>query len=757
MRESFTIALVPSKMSFYILISLNLLCFYFLSLLNAQVYSPMVLKSDFASLDSLGNKFFTSQLNGYRLTANNIDLNKDGTQDLVLTSQTNMRIFPFLFNQGKFEYAPEYESIFPDGAIYPEVLDLNNTGNFKLYAGANLGDNIFTNISNNSQNWDFNSSPSNWLYRTRFQYNPNLPLNNQPLFLPFQKNSLMCIADVNADKDLDLIEYESFYRTFLYYENVVFNQDTLQIMNKNWGEFSFDLEGYPKFGFAPNGFEKYNIRPRATRKLDFQIFDFDGDGDQDMLYRNPENSELILVKNGKTEFQLQHDSMFLYDPNAFAKPIQFVSDYTISYADINGDNLKDIVLIDDSRKAELDIKPMVAYLQSQKNNITTYDLIQQIPLEFTNIRIAKKLFPAFIDLDKDGDEDLIAMYISTTQSMQKELAIANFINIGTQSNPEFQLFSKYEPLVQIANYLDPVDMKLKDVDNDGDLDMVVLDRQANLILLENQNNSFSIPQNGLITKPYVLEESIFPNSFDLLDINQDNELDLFLFLNNSINIFENKGTGFDFNFVAKDDSQIDIIKSLKQTHPKLFINNFANSLIFSNSNIKQAQLIIFLENGSCINLEFDKTKLNKPAVIKEDMVLLDKKNNPSRPAYFSNFVNVAFAKPDLANGTYGVICNSHGNMQFAFSQPNKNSNPKKELISFVILPNPTKNTVQISLGAIPISTLLLTDITGKMIARFSNVQNSTFSFDFGTLTNGVYYVTLTNSQGSSTQKIIKID
>ena len=157
--------------------------------------------------------------------------------------------------------------------------------------------------------------------------------------------------------------------------------------------------------------------------------------------------------------------------------------------------------------------------------------------------------PAFADLDKDGDMDLlIGDYEGNVHFYQ---------NIGTKSSPAFAAAQKNPfGLIPLPDY--PF-ITVADIDNDGDIDLFVGGYSGNIHFLKNigtpqipvfdaaVENPFNISNIGLFAFPA------------LADIDHDGDLDLFVCgLYGKMQFFKNTGTANLADFAAPQEDPFGI-------------------------------------------------------------------------------------------------------------------------------------------------------------------------------------------------------
>jgi hypothetical protein len=72
---------------------------------------------------------------------------------------------------------------------------------------------------------------------------------------------------------------------------------------------------------------------------------------------------------------------------------------------------------------------------------------------------------------------------------------------------------------------------------------------------------------------------------------------------------------------------------------------------------------------------------------------------------------------------------------------------------FSVYPNPASEVININSSKMLNATISLTDLTGKVV-KTSTINGLTASVNTSGLNNGIYYVTITNGNSTSTQKVV---
>lgn len=231
------------------------------------------------------------------------------------------------------------------------------------------------------------------------------------------------------------------------------------------------------------------------------IADLDNDGDDDIIAEDPEGI-LKWYVNEEGSFNTE----IVISTNFY-----FISDIVIG--DLNHDDWLDIAYFDEE---------LIVY-QNNGNATFTKQIIPNSDQQICDLQI--------LDYDNDEKKDLV-----TVEYEQ--------IKAYTWMNNEFQsvVLKKYDTvLYNINGGVDKTKLKYGDVDNDGDMDFLLGNAASrNIELLENIGlGNFGDPQT-------VIQNAYY--SFQLADMNQDDDLDILIADNAGVRWYESDGN---YNFVTE--------------------------------------------------------------------------------------------------------------------------------------------------------------------------------------------------------------
>lgn len=316
-------------------------------------------------------------------------------------------------------------------------------------------------------------------------------------------------------------------------------------------EVGRDIQDIPRFQLVNERFEDIEIIAQIGSRHGantMSFVDIDRDGDQDLFWGDFFEPGLLMIENTGT----------CESPSLRGEPFSFPPDNPIRTSGYNASSFGDV-----DHDGDLDL--LVGVLGGAFNpNHTSIDNLLLLeatgPRTFTQrtsrllpgIDVGSESYPVLVDLDGDGDLDLL-LGNKIEQDDPQTSRVMRYENVGSPAEPRFQRRDRMD--LSGAYHLAPT---FWDLDADGDLDMLVGQWRAHLGYYENTGSAtapqFTLRDSALVT--LTRGSNATPT---LVDIDADGDADLFVGeASGTINFYRNDGNARQANFVLVDDNYLGI-------------------------------------------------------------------------------------------------------------------------------------------------------------------------------------------------------
>lgn len=473
---------------------------------------------------------------------------------------------------------------------------------------------------------------------------------------------------------------------------------------------NFEFQGANLFGIQGYDLDSLN------QGLKYEFFDVDGDDDLDLITAglSPLDTEasspqyqlrffLSYQENVGDKFEPEFaERTNLFEQFVFPDPGSFLIP---AAGDINNDGLVDFVV-----SSDVDIYD-IQYLQFHiQQPDGSFEISNCLDWDLPSFPPYSLFFPELIDLDNDGDLDILlgGYYGSLNEDLevQEENTYLYAKNIGTADNPEF-LGWYPDPYGLIADEQSFVGAG--DLDQDGDVDLfnlALVDSETRVRIIYNiadagDNPFFQAPIAPSVGIPPAEEEEasyLFPT---LVDMDADGDLDLFL------------------PTVLDEDFQL---------------------RYFENTNCAADALMPFVEaNGAILSCNEGQAEYRWYDCT--DNTLLATTDDNSYEVPFSGSYYVAIAND--AGCLYYSEC-----IEVQLSSIGELPDSP---VSYY--PNPAKDRLFISSkNSLPIKRIRLLDVNGKVVLHKSNWKGDVLMLDG--LSNGLYILSIESDGISIDEKLL---
>lgn len=469
-----------------------------------------------------------------------IDLNNDGTEDLVIYNRISRDINTYLNVNGEYIWSPEFAYLFPDDVIHWLILkDYDCDGQKDLFTSTALGIKVYRNTSMGGAtlSWEV-AQPF-----LRFDAGTNIQVS---------ANDIPGIADINGDGALDILTYRFGTSTTIDYFQNTGACGSLEFIRaeRQWGGFTeCDCDSFT-FGGAPCP------TPSAAAGTDGQSavlhaggktilpFDADNDGDIDIISSDEFCESLYFLENTGDNVNAQMTSLASFPVN---NPAGFRIFPGAFLEDVNFDGLVDLIIstnADENIGNQIDLSNNIrVYSNNGTANVPLFDQPSVPFFQNQMLDLGENSFPALADIDGDGDIDLLVGNKGFLNGTQVAGTLSLIDNIGNRFSPSFNLTNSDYQTLETFNYQN-IKPQFADGDDDGDLDLFY---QATLV--GNDTRIFYQEATGSGAFATAVEINVVTNFDDnpfFYDIDGDGDLDLLLGKQlGSLSLFINEGN---FNF-----------------------------------------------------------------------------------------------------------------------------------------------------------------------------------------------------------------
>ena len=516
---------------------------------------------------------------------NEIDLNLDGVNDLITFDRSGNKLNTFIKKNNEYIFAPKFRKNFPKIKDWCLTADYNCDGKLDLFTYSTGGIAVYLNVSSTDLEFSLETS----LLLSNYG-SSNLNIFVSPVDIP-------AITDVDYDGDLDILTFSILGGFIEYHRNLSIEQngncDSLifNFEDACWGDCYEGLNSYvlncTNCQCAPLTNQNFK-QPHAGSTI--LAIDIDNDNDKDLILGDILYNNLNLLINGGSNQNALITSVDSIFPKNYLSTSQvdlpmFPAAF---YIDVNNDNIKDLVVSPNSTTLSGTENKQSSWLYINSGTNTQLDLSLSTKdfLQSEMIDLGDGSYPSFFDYNLDGLMDLVVGnygYHNTGNDPTSSLAL--FENIGTNSNPSFNLVDRnWQNISSINLNINLVKPALNlypcfgDLDGDNDKDMIIGDADGKLHFFENDGN---VPANFSLSSPNFFQIDIgsFATPF-IYDVNKDGLNDLIVGEQiGTINYFPNRGTinSAIFDTIIENFGNVDIEDSVISTgysSPKIIdINN----------------------------------------------------------------------------------------------------------------------------------------------------------------------------------------
>ncbi len=691
----------------------------------------------------------------------NIDIDGDGIKDLLVFDRTGNQVMPFIktgpIGNTDYRYAPEYINDFPQMSGWVLLRDYNGDGI----------EDIFT--SNNDFNirvWKGSRLPNGRLSFSRLFFENvskreilNFKIDGNYAEIYNSNLDVPAIVDIDNDGDLDVFTFSSSSVSVSFYKNMSVELgrplDEFHFIRPTtcWGNFvEGQLDEIIKLSDNPLICARNNVSDgiNSGQRHDgstLNILSLNGDDLPDLLIGDIGFSNIQALINGGTKDNAHMISVEKNFP-IYDTPID-IRDFVATFSvDVDGDDIVDLIATTVSISGTN--KDHIWYYKNMGNNktpqfklMTKNFLLDKMPNLYSNSH------PCFVDVNQDGLMDLVVGTGGFKLSdVDRVNSLVLMLNTGTNTQPKFEIIDEdYLSLSRDTNIVSRLAPSLGDMDNDGDLDLIIGDAVGRLTYFENiagPGQTFAFSQTPQYKYPND-DFSVLENSKPFIyDVNGDGLYDIIVGKKNvQLHVLINQGT-----------KENPVFTSNPRTLPNIFnLGSFIpnNSFRFGNGAphiiISEGRPILLFgtENSGILSYDTGEDLAKSPftQILQTTETLL--KDSGLVPSLY-DIDNDGYYEMAVGNTRGGILFFS---THFKTGSSNIVNNSLSKDIK--IYPNPAKGWFTIS-GITAGTQLELYNINGQYIRNLKSED----IIDVSDLNSGTYYLKLQNSTEVYTHKIVII-
>ncbi len=727
-----------------VLLHIFFICFVLGSNIYAQNFTLERLEDVPVSVDGTSLSYpFTGGMTMPRF--NNIHLNNDGVQDLIIFESLGNKFLPFLLEKDNglvhYTYHPEYEFIFPELQRYMMVVDFNGDGIKDIVTSQKilLGEGTFQFYKG--------VAPHSPGQAQSFEEQQHRALfANQEDFLKMHSYDIPTVGDINNDGDIDVLLFPKNERKIHYLENqsieLGYGKDSLifELYDDCWGKVEYSTTEGLELDVCPAAWESNQGSCAGSYLMNY---DFDKDGDKDVCYSNLYAPNLFLLNNTGDN---QDAYIQTINPNFLSNLSGELPFFPGSYLlDVDDDQDLDIAIVTNdfgsvltgSSREEFYLFTNTGNDQNPKYTFTNPNFIVE-----NTIDEGFRSSLATIDYNGDGLLDLVLAANIDHSFYNYFSRLTLFENIGNLAKPAF--VKVQEDFAQIGEYtLKAAHPAFGDLDGDGDQDLVIGINTGALIYFENTSTGQTADDFQIRTDLFDgLEVSKYARP-QIIDLDRDGLQDVVVgSQRGKISFFKNTGSAAVPHFELVTD-----------TLGHLYTNHYvieSAPYFFEPSDSSGYFLINGLYTG---NLELYQNIDNNLAgpFEKVESHLANINLGTSATVHMADLNNDGVPEVILGNERGGVNLYSLNEQDFLTT-----STRTPAVHSFRIFPNPARDYISIQ---VPISkkpaTLLLYSAAGKLLSEhYLNASTAAYQINTSTLSHGLYFCTIRQSDQTFTQKFL---
>jgi len=410
-----------------------------------------------------------------------IDLNVDGTPDLLGFEKHGNRLLPFLRVGNGYAYAPDFARRFPDLHDWVILYDYNHDGKVDIFTYGLASVRVFKNVSTDTLRFELVADPLQAFY-----YNGYTNIYASP-------DDYLVVDDIDGDGHLDILNFWVMGRFVHHLRNYAGLDESFDfhLENECWGHFeeAADNNAVTLFSDCDSKAGEDHTRHTGSSML---LHDFDGNGLPDLLLGDVDSPYNILLYNNGTNSEARMTFQDTMWPSQM--PIVLYSMPAASFVTLPGHDAPSLVVSpsDPSLTKSQDLNSVWVYdydTQLQQFTLSQTDFLQREMID-----LGSGCRPVLYDFDNDGLTDLFfgnwgrfdsAAVVNGWLVSHFSSSVSYYRNTGTALMPAFTLQTHDFGNLKTLGY-NALHPTFGDFDGDGTTDMLCGLEDGTLLFVPHQ-------------------------------------------------------------------------------------------------------------------------------------------------------------------------------------------------------------------------------------------------------------------------------
>jgi len=661
-----------------------------------------------------------------------IDLDLDGTPDLLGFEKHGNRVLPFLRIGNVYQYAPQYVRLFPDLHDWVILYDYNHDGKADIFTYGLASVRVFRNISTDTLRFELVTDALQAFY-----YNGYTNIYASP-------DDYLVVEDIDGDGHLDILNFWVLGRYVHHLRNYANEGDPFdfRLENECWGHFSEAADNNTITLFTDCNDKSDDDDYTRHTGSSMLLHDFSGNGLPDLLVGDVDSPYNILLYNNGT----LDDARMTAQDTAFPTnmPIRLYSMPAASLVTLLCRTVPSLLVSpsDPSLTKSQDLNSVWMYdydTQLQQYTLTQTDFLQGEMLD-----AGSGACPVLFDFDGDGLQDLFVGNYGRFDSAKSvngwltsyfSSSVSYYQNTGTVSVPVFTLQNQdFGNLKQLGlNVLHPT---FGDFDGDGLVDMLCGNKDGTLLLVPHQRLMTGA---GNLTMNFASVDAGEYSTPQFFDLDGDGRKDLIVGNRRGLlSYYRNVGSDIpQFQKITDTLGGVDT-RDFTQSYfgysvPCFYHDAQRGTVLFCAGEL--GEVAYYKQIDGNLDGMFEKAEQN----LVETIQGVAQEFREGRRAAATVADLTGDGKPELILGNY-----AGGVAFFKGAEPPAHTAVNTyEPASLHVYPNPTTNILHVESDQ-PIKQIVVYDFLGRIVLIINNIGEKSTVVDTKTFAAGVYFVRLAN-------------